>query len=227
MLKLKMSSIEENINYSITNFIKQISLKYDITENELHDAWCNLFTTDIISSKQQSKDWRKKQIWYKGGKKNECELFQKKNLEQFLNKKIHKTNFRLNIRNFELREITSPMNRENGFDWTENFDYTVDLNDVRLFFNLKFICDDGGAQTRSLREVYHFIEKQLEYLLINKDSKLIFINILEGNTSYKHRDKYIYLTNLDKYKELKDKVFVGDFLEFTYIYGKYNYSINN
>lgn len=106
------------------------------------------------------------------------------------------------------------MNRENGFDWTENFDYTVDLNDIRLFFNLKFICDDGGAQTRSLSsEVYHFIEKQLEYLLFNKDSKLIFINILEGNTSYKHRDKYIYLTNLDKYK-----VFVGDFLEFTYIY---------
>lgn len=78
--------------------------------------------------------------------------------------------------------------------------------------------DSGGAQTRTLREVYHFIGSQLEYLVSNPDTTIYFINILEGDTSFNNRDKFNFLVNLEKYKEVKDKVFVGDFLEFMSFY---------
>jgi len=38
-----MSSIQENINHSITKFIKQISLNYRINENELQKIWDNKY----------------------------------------------------------------------------------------------------------------------------------------------------------------------------------------
>ena len=42
-----------------------------------------------------------------------------------------------------------------------------------MYINFKMICDRGGSQTRSLREVYHFITTQLNYLKqnINKQCK--------------------------------------------------------
>ena len=32
----------------------------------------------IVSSKEQTADWRKNQNWYHGGKQNQCEKYQKK-----------------------------------------------------------------------------------------------------------------------------------------------------
>ncbi len=43
------------------------------------------------------------------------------------------------------------------------------------------ICGSGGGQTRALREVYHFISAQQKYLNQELSSKVIFVNILDGD----------------------------------------------
>jgi len=43
------------------------------------------------------------------------------------------------------------------------------------------ICGSGGGQTRALREVYHFISAQQRYLDQELSSKIIFVNILDGD----------------------------------------------
>ena len=48
----------------------------------------------------------------------------------------------------------------------KDYDYIrYDVNGKTLLVNYKMIVGKGGNQTRSLREVYHFIEQQLKYLL--------------------------------------------------------------
>ena len=34
-----------------------------------------------------------------------------------------------------------PMNYIDGYEWTENFDGKINLNDKIIYFNLKFVCD--------------------------------------------------------------------------------------
>jgi len=72
------------------------------------------------------------------------------------------------------------------------------------------VCDKGGVQTRSLREVYSFIEAQLNHLLLDIPKKPFFVNILDGDTSFSCIDKFNYLLSLDEYKDVKKYVFVGD-----------------
>jgi hypothetical protein len=126
--------------------------------------------------------------------------------------RLEKTNFRLNKETNQLVDIRCPNKLENGFDYTENFDGYQLMKDKQIFYNLKFICDSGGAQTRSLREVYHFIEYQLDFRLSNKN--YIFINILDGDNSYKNMNKYQYLLNKDKYKNVQKNIFIGDLHEY-------------
>ena len=80
------------------------------------------------------------------------------------------------------------------------------------------ICAAGGAQTRSLREIYTFIRCQLEYLLKNKNNnmntKTYFINILDGDQGYKNRDKFNYLYSKSQYNQIKKNIFIGDLKEF-------------
>lgn len=169
---------------------------------------------DNITSKEQTKNWRKNQSWYKGGKKNECEIFQRTNLEKLFGKLITKTNFRLNYELNDIIEKAYPLKEVNGYEYTENFDGILMNEGKTLLFNLKFVCGEGGVQTRTLREVYHFIQAQLKYLLCKGESKFYFINILEGDVCYKNQIKFRYLCNKKEYKDICDRVFVGDFLEF-------------
>ena len=187
----------------------------------------------IPASYYQTKNWRKNQKWYKNGKSNECEIYQRKLIEKITDSKCAKTKFRLHIENNELIEKANPLASEDGFDYTEDFDGLQERNNTKYFYNLKFVCDRGGAQTRTLREVYHFIKAQLEYLLkyydtndkVSSDTKsetkkesddkeLYFVNILDGDESYKNSDKFKYLIKKSKYASVKDKIFIGDMKEF-------------
>jgi len=172
----------------------------------------------IIHSKNQTKDWRKSQSWYKGGKSNECEIYQRELIKDITKKECPKTNMRINLRTLDLVENTNPLTREDGFDWTEDFDGCQQNNGSELYFNLKMICDSGGAQTRSLREVYHFIEAQMEYLLKNQEKSIYFINILDGDTSYGQKEKFQYLLNLPEYATVIDRIFIDDMFMFKYWY---------
>jgi len=165
---------------------------------------------------EQTKEWRKTQSWYKDGKHNECELFQRKQIETMLGVECAKTNMRFNTETCELQNMTRPLDHENGFEWTEDFDGLSIIDNNKFYFNLKFICDAGGAQTRSLREVYHFVKCQLEYLRLHSQDEVsvYFINILDGNTSMKHLSKFKYLIGKSNYNDISNKIFIGDMYTF-------------
>jgi hypothetical protein len=162
-----------------------------------------------------NKTWRKNCTWYNNGKSNECEKYQIELIEKLISTKLKKTDHRLDIETIEIKTIKNPLTYEYGFDFTENFDGIIHRNDKTYYFNLKFVCDSGGAQTRTLREVYHFIKYQLEYLVKNmKNDNIHFFNILDGDTCYKSMKKFNYLLNKEKYIIIKDNIFIGSLYDF-------------
>ena len=168
----------------------------------------------IAKSCNQTKEWRKKQEWYNNGKSNECEKYQINLLQKIIGQKLDKTNERINIETHVISDKRNPMIHSDGFEWTENFDGKIKRNDKIVRFNLKMVCDDGGSQTRTLREVYHFIQCQLEYILQNNSTNEYFVNVLDGGTSHKNIDKFIYLLNKEQYINIKKYLFIGDLHDF-------------
>lgn len=172
----------------------------------------------MASSYYQTKNWRKHQEWYMNGKANECEKYQIYYIQKIIMESITKTNDRINMETIEIINKRTPNVYNDGFEWSENFDGKIIKNNNTYYFNLKFVCDSGGAQTRTLREVYHFIKYQMKYLLKYKSENIYFINILDGNTSYNNMDKYKYLYDKPKYKNIIKYMFIGDLYSFqTYI----------
>ncbi len=158
---------------------------------------------NITPSELQTKDWRKAQEWYNGGKSNECELHQRHLIETITQKPCLKTSTRINVRTGGLEDVKYPMKLPNGFDYTEDFDGRQD----DIYYNLKIICDKGGAQTRSLREVYHFVEAQIKL----DDKSKFFVNILDGDCCSGSMKHFQYL--LEQYGH-PSNIFIGDMAQF-------------
>lgn len=167
----------------------------------------------IPSSRYQTKAWRKSRKWYSTGKSNECEIYQIKMIERITKLKIIKTFDRIHMKTLTIVEKKNPLKDIDGFEYTENFDGVHHINNKKVYYNLKFVCDAGGAQTRSLREVYHFLKCQLKVLLLSNDNTF-FINILDGDTSYKSMNKYKYLIDSPEYVKVKKNIFIGDLAMF-------------
>ena len=169
----------------------------------------------LINSKYQTKNWRKNQKWYKGGKQNECEKYQLEKLQCLMKATISKTNIRIHILDFELVD-QSRIDHATKFELTENFDGLIHHGDLDIFFNLKFVCEKGGAQTRTLKLVYYFMIAQCEYLL-KHDSMYgtYFMNILDGDVSHNTLDCFQQLLNKPIYKKIKSQIFVGDLYTFS------------
>jgi hypothetical protein len=164
-----------------------------------------------ISSEYQTKDWRKSQIWYFNGKKNECEKYQKKQIETIINNPLKLSNERINK---EKNNIETILNNKlsklyNRFEYTENFDAKTFINNKSFYFNLKFICDSGGSQNRTLELVYHFIKYQNNVITINNIKNIYFINILDGDESYNNMNYYKYLLN-----KCSNNIYCGDMYNF-------------
>jgi hypothetical protein len=119
----------------------------------------------ITDSKLQTKDWRKSQEWYENGKKNECEKYQISLIKRIINANLSKTDERIYNIDYNIVIKKNPLLEIDGYEYTENFDGKHVLNNNIYYYNLKFVCDKGGSQTRTLREVYAFIKSQLEHLL--------------------------------------------------------------
>lgn len=116
------------------------------------------------------------------------------------------------------------MRDDDGFDWTENFDLKHFNEKNTVYFNLKFVCSEGGSQTRSMREVYHFMKTQIKYL-IDSSKNIYFINILDGDGAHKFMPKFLKLLD-EQPKKIKKYVFVGDMLSFKKFYSKTFSKIN-
>lgn len=142
------------------------------------------------------------------------EKYQRKKIEEITKHECLKSNTRLNLRKYQLINITYPNIKENGFDFSENFDGIQKIYDKLIYINLKCIVGKGGSQTRSLREVYWFIEGQLNFLLernlINTQNNIYFANILDGDESYRTNSKFDYLVNIKKFESIKNKIYIGD-----------------
>ena len=173
----------------------------------------NLIITPAVS---KTKKWRMTQTWYRGGKQNECELYQKHLLEQITKQPCSKTQDRIYRITSEILPCSRPLKRMNndGLFWTENFDVKQKHNKTVFYFNLKMVCDRGGAQTRTLREVGTFIEFQLEHLVKFPCEDKYFVNILDGNTSREFQTLFEFILTLEKYENIKNKVFIGDMHDF-------------
>jgi hypothetical protein len=169
---------------------------------------------NLTPAKEQTKLWRKSQVWYFSGKKNECELYQRELIEKIISNKCKKTNDRIKISEKKIQSNSNPHKKSDGYDWTENFDGKVKINNNIYYYNLKFVCDKGGSQTRTLQLVYLFIKYQLNVILKNNIDNIYFINILDGDESYNNLDKFMYLLNREKYKGIKKYIYVGDMYDF-------------
>jgi hypothetical protein len=170
--------------------------------------------TAPVPYKLQTKYWRKQQPLYKIGKSNECENYQRNQIRQITRKECPKTTLRINKRTHEMQALYNPLTRPDGFDWTEDFDGMQTIMGHDLLYNLKMVCDAGGAQTRSLREVHSFIEAQLQLSLLQTHEKRYFINILDGDQSHVRKEQFNHLLNLPEYATVKEKVFVDDLVAF-------------
>ena len=163
----------------------------------------------VISSKKQTSLWRSLQKWYINGKHNECEKYQKKIIKRITTFPCEKTFKRINYRNYNFKSIKQPK----SFEWSENFDIKQKIGENIYYYNLKFVCNKGGHQIRTLRGVYHFIKAQEEvqkkYIKLNINN-VYFINILDGDFSF---------TNMYKLKNYSsEKIFIGDMNQFKTFY---------
>lgn len=182
-----------------------------------------LLKRQITPSRSQTKEWRTSQEWYDNGKRNECEIYQRKKIEIITRKHCPKTSERINIETYEIKSVAHPMTRDDAFDWTEDFDGKQMMSSRTIYYNLKMVVGKGGAQTRTLREVAHFIRAQLEYLcLSNNDNIAYFVNILDGDESFRLYEKYEAILNNEKYKDIKDFVYIGDMHGFIDWFGQLN-----
>jgi hypothetical protein len=161
-------------------------------------------------SELQTKEWRQSKSWYIDGKRNECEIYQREIVEGITGQECPKTKERINIEKNDIISEPKPMTREDAFDWTEDFDGKQHIDGYNLYYNLKMVIGSGGAQTRSLREVAHFIKAQLDYNIAHITNISYFINILDGDQSYKLDTQFYYILNKKKYKYVKNFVYIGD-----------------
>lgn len=148
-------------------------------------------------SSQQTKDWRRRQSWYCGGRKTECENFQVETIEKELGIQLEKTSERLHTLTFSIHEYKHPYNDPWGFDFTENFDRVLrDPVSSNTYFNFKFIVGRGGAQTRSLKDVYGFVRIQYQHVWSCLQRCVIaprFVNILDGDECARREPMFDWL----------------------------------
>jgi len=193
-----MNTLEEKYVIIIQKFVRRYLIRKKIL---------------IPSSYYQTKIWRQNRKWYKNGKSNECEKYQISLIEKIIKQKINKTFDRINFETHEIKNIKQPLKDNDGFEWTENFDGKVLHENNIIYFNLKFVSENGGAQTRTLREVYHFINCQIKHIIKFNSHNVIFVNILDGNTSFQHQSKYHYLSTKQQINISKN-FFIGDLSTF-------------
>jgi hypothetical protein len=136
------------------------------------------------------------------------EEYQRAMIVQYTGIPCPKTNMRINLRTNSLKEIAMPNKNNDGFDYSEDFDGCQTFGDKKVYLNLKCIVGAGGAQTRSLREVYWFVQGQLNVLKSVQNT--YFANILDGDEADSVLPKFKYLLDNEIYKDVKKNVYVGD-----------------
>ncbi len=148
-----------------------------------------------------------------GAGSTEPEQFQRRKIAEGTGYACPKTNTRIHLRQHHLREVPFPNKKPDGFDYSEDFDGVQVVGPTHIYVNLKCIVGKGGSQTRSLREVYWFVEGQLhvlQSLLPAERSTTFFANILDGDEAHAVLEKFRYLLALPTFADVRSHVYVGD-----------------
>jgi hypothetical protein len=143
-----------------------------------------------------------------GADSMKLEQFQRAMIEEGTGLPCAKTDTRINLRTNVLKDVPHPNKLIDGFDYSEDFDGLQKFKGADVLINLKCIVGKGGGQTRSLREVYWFVEGQFHVLKTNPT--VCFANILDGDESHAVLPKFEYLASLPEFAALKPRLYVGD-----------------
>lgn len=141
-----------------------------------------------------------------GSGSTKIEKYQRLTVVQKTGLPCPKTHVRINLRKNILVEISQPNTQITGFDYSEDFDGVQKFDNKTVYLNFKCIAGKGGVQTRSLREVYWFIQGQLNSLATI--SNVYFANILDGDEAHSNMAKFEYI--LSEFADVRDKVYIGD-----------------
>jgi hypothetical protein len=134
------------------------------------------------------------------------ENYSRSKIKEHTGTECPKTNIRINLRTHTLKDIACPNKYDDGFDYSEDFDGVQVFGDRKVYINLKCVVGQGGSQTRSLREVYWFIEGQLR----TEEKDVFFANILDGDEAHSCMSKFQHLLSLPEFESSRKKVYVGD-----------------
>lgn len=145
-----------------------------------------------------------------GGGSKKPEAYQKKQIVLGTGRPCDNTQTRINWRKNEMMENAQPMRKEDGFDYTENFDGIQVFSQNTVWVNLKSVVGTGGSQTRTLRECYSFVNAQLDYLQKSKKTNWFFANIFDGDEASSKMKMFHYLLGLPEFSTVKKYVYVGD-----------------
>jgi hypothetical protein len=145
-----------------------------------------------------------------GSGSREPEEFQRAKIKEGTGIPCDKTKMRINLRTYTLKDIAHPNKHDDGFDYSEDMDGIQTIGSKTVYINLKCIVGKGGAQTRSLREVYWLVEGQLRFLLNQPTGSIYFANILDGDEAAATFPKFQYLLSLPEFASVKQKIYVGD-----------------
>lgn len=189
----------------------KMNLRSFFTKSLIMTSNNNIFCPEkIISGASITKD-KRIEIFGKssgGAETTVHERFTRKAIEEGTGIPCPKSNVRINLRTSTLKSIAHPNKHDDGFDYTEDFDGVQNYNGKTIYVNLKCVVGKGGAQTRSLREVYNMVEGQLNVLASTQTT--FFANILDGDEAASTMPKFKYLLSLPEYKDVCSKVYVGD-----------------
>jgi hypothetical protein len=168
---------------------------------------------EVIAGREITKENRQKAFGQVagGGGSTKPEKHQRKMIEEGTRTQCEKSNMRINHETLDMRDNSRPMTRDDGFDWTENFDGKQLFNEKEVYINLKSVVGTGGSQTRTLRdECYPFVRAQLKHLAATKKTNCYFANIFDGDEAAGCMNHFQYLLSRPDYITVKKYVYVGD-----------------
>jgi hypothetical protein len=165
---------------------------------------------DVVAGSEITKEQRQEQFGMMSGGagSTNAEKYQRKKVIEGTGINCSKTNVRINLRTNTLKDIAQPNVNQDGFDYSEDFDGVQKVGNKYVYLNFKSIVGAGGAQTRSLREVYWFVEGQLN--VAKTTDNIYFANILDGSEAHKQIEKFNYACSLPEHSAVKSKVYAGD-----------------
>ena len=179
------------------------------SQEEIHEIYC---PEEVMEGKLMTKTVRHESFGRIAGGAGSmsAELFQSAMVEKGTRTTCEKTNMRINLRTIDFVCMPHPNKRSDGFDYTEDFDGKQTFGEKSVYLNFKCVVGNGGSQTRTLREVYNFVEGQLQFLQKRQDQNLLFANILDGDVAHNNLNKFEYLRGLPCYSEIASQIYVGD-----------------